>query len=86
MTSSTGTEQVLRDFIVQHLAWSGRPEDLTSDYDLLVNDVIDSVGIFELVDLIENGIGVEIEDHELVAENFATLAQLARLVESKRGS
>jgi acyl carrier protein len=77
------TTENLRDFIVDHLRWDGAPRQLTDDYPLLENGVIDSFGIFEIVQFLEDECSVEIADDELVPENFATLAAIAKLVESK---
>jgi acyl carrier protein len=77
------TTEKLRDFIVDHLRWDGASSQLTDDYPLLDNGVIDSLGIFEIVQFLEDECSVEIADDELVPENFATLAAIAKLVESK---
>jgi acyl carrier protein len=68
----------LRTFIVDELGWRG-PE-LTEDYPLLENRVIDSLGLFRIVGFLEAEYGVEIDDADLVPENFATLAKIAELV------
>jgi acyl carrier protein len=77
-------EQSLRDYIVTDLGWTGDPSLLTDDYDLLENDVIDSIGVFQLVGLIEERLGVEVPDDELVPENFTSVGALARMVETHR--
>jgi acyl carrier protein len=77
------TTETLRDFIVDQLRWDGAPRQLTDDYPLLESGVIDSFGIFEIVQFLEDECSVEIADDELVPENFATLAAIAKLVESK---
>lgn len=80
------TEESLRDFIVNDLGWSGDRALLTDDYDLLENDVIDSIGVFQLVSLIEERLGVEVPDDELVPENFSSVGALARMVDAHRAS
>jgi acyl carrier protein len=80
------TEESLRDFIVEDLGWGGDPAQLTGDYDLLENGVIDSIGVFQLVSLIEERLGVEVPDDDLVPENFASVAALARMVDAHRAS
>ena len=76
-------EAELRTFIVDELGWQGSPALLTDDYALVANDVIDSLGIFELVTFIEDHYQVEIDDEELVLENFETLGAMGRLLRSK---
>ena len=76
-------EDDVRDYLVKESRWRKPREELLSDYPLIENTVIDSLGIFQLVGMIEDHYGVEVEDEELVRENFNTLSAIARLVESK---
>jgi acyl carrier protein len=75
----------LRGFIVEELNWDGR-ETLTDDYPLIERKVVDSMGILSIVSFIESEFRVEVRDEELVSANFGTIADMARLVESKRGA
>ncbi len=75
----------VRDFIVGQPSWRGPASDLTDDYPLVEKKVLDSMAIFELVAFIEQSFGIEIEDEELVSENFATLKAIDRLISSKLG-
>ena len=77
------TERV-RDFIVEELRWSGPREQLSADYPLLDKGVIDSLGLMQIVQLLEDECGVEIADGDIVPENFASLAAIESLVASKR--
>jgi acyl carrier protein len=74
----------VRSFIVEELRFSGPPEQLSADYPLLDNGVIDSLGLMQIVQLLEDDCGVEIADGDIVPENFASLAAIENLVESKR--
>jgi acyl carrier protein len=69
----------LRNFIISELGWRG-PE-LTDDYPLLENHVIDSLGVFQIVEFLESEYGVVVPDEELVPAKFATLASIAELVD-----
>ncbi len=71
----------VRDFIMDELRWRGDRAALTDDYPLLENGVIDSLGLFRIVEFLESQYGVEIDDQELVPTNFGTLAAIARLAE-----
>lgn len=76
----------IRRFIVEELHWNGSVGGPTDDYDLLQNDVLDSMGIFEIVSFVESEFGIEILDDDLLPENFATIGAITRLIESKRAS
>lgn len=77
------TTERVRDFIVDGLRWDGSPEQLTDDYPLIAGGVIDSLGLFRIVEFLEATYGVEIADEELLPESFETLRSIAKLVESK---
>ena len=44
---------------------------------------IDSLGLIRLVSFMESDCGIRVEDEELVADNFATLSSLGKLLEQK---
>ena len=44
---------------------------------------IDSLGVIRLVAFLENDLGIQVEDEELIAENFATLRRLGELLATK---
>ena len=77
------TPDRIRNMIVKDLAWAGAPEDLTLDYALIENDVLDSLGIYQMVTMIQDEFAIEIDDLELVPENFETIGAMSRLVDSK---
>jgi acyl carrier protein len=74
-------EATLRNVIVEQLGYTGSPDDLTTDYELLDSDVIDSLGILSLVSFIEDHWSIEIDDDQLVPDTFATLGAMTALVE-----
>ncbi len=44
---------------------------------------IDSLGLVRLVAFLETDLGIQIDDEELIAENFETLRKLGELIASK---
>lgn len=78
------TDTRIRNFVLTELGWDRPEEELTADFLLLEEKAIDSLGVYQLVSFLEEEYGVSIGDHELVPDNFASLATIGRLVESKR--
>lgn len=78
-------EERVRRFILEELQWDQRAE-LTDEYPLIDGEVLDSLGIYQLVSFLESEFEIEIRDQELIPENFGTIGDLARLVSSKRAS
>jgi acyl carrier protein len=73
----------IEQFIVNNLH-SGRDVDsLTDDYDLLAGEVIDSLGIAELITFLEKEYGIQVDDGDLDPENFRTVGKIVAFVESK---
>ncbi len=54
------------------------------DYPLLEKGVLDSMGIIQVVAFLEDEFGIEVDDAELVPENFETIGSIAELIDSKR--
>lgn len=76
-------EQRVRQYLVSNLRWFGSPDSLTSDYRLIDNDVLDSMAIFEVISFIEDQYGIQVEDQDLVPENFESIKAIAALVAAK---
>lgn len=72
------TERLLLAFIVDELL----DEPFRGD-DPLAAGVVDSLGIEQLLAYIEEEFGVELEEEEIVYDNFESLTVLAALVDSK---
>jgi acyl carrier protein len=66
------------------LTSDGLQEALTDDYPLLDRQVLDSLGLFQLVAFLESEYGIEIDDEELVPANFGSIKDVSHLVETKR--
>jgi acyl carrier protein len=78
------TEEKIRTFIIEELGFDGDRAAFTSDTKLLDENVLDSLGVYELVTYLEGQYGIEVMDEEMVPENFGTITSLVALVETKR--
>jgi acyl carrier protein len=56
------------------------PADLPDDFDLLLNGVIDSFGILEMVSAIEEEFEIELDLEALDAEQITVLGPLSRFI------
>ena len=54
------------------------------DDDSLFPSVVDSLGIVELVDFLEETYGIQVDEDELVVSNFSSLEAVASLIERKQ--
>ena len=78
-------QEVLTDYISKEVvAKTGQPMP-TLDQPLLDSQggVIDSLNMWPLIVFIESHFGIQIEDTDIMQENFQTLRALAKFVETK---
>lgn len=81
-TEMTTTEHVRR-FVLEELEYAGDPADLTDDFELLEEGVLDSLGIMALVEYLEAAFDIVIDEDDIVAERFETIASIAALADTK---
>ena len=75
----------IRDFIVDNFMIGKNLEDLNDSSSLLDLGIIDSTGILELVQHIEETFSFSIEDHELVPDNLDSIDKLVMFIQQKTG-
>ncbi len=56
------------------------------DADPLMPDVIDSLGVMEVVSFIEEHYGVEVAEDELLVDNFRTFEAIGGLIDRKQNA
>ena len=78
-------EDRVRQFLLEEVGWQGDPSTLTSDVPLLDSGILDSIGIFQLVAALEEEYDVQIQDRDLVPENFGSIKGIVRLVHARGG-
>ena len=78
------TEDLIRQYINDELAKDVLREPLRDDDLLLERQILDSLGLFQLVGYLENEFDIEVRDEELVPANFGSVRDIARLVREKQ--
>lgn len=63
-----------------------RSKRLEDSSQLLEEGVLDSLGVLELVNYLQDELGVPVEDEELIPENFSSIDTIAAFVETKRAA
>ncbi len=83
------TEEIngqIREFILAHFPIANQQQSLPDEESLLDNNIIDSMGILELVEFIETKFEITVDDEELVPQNFQSIADLSNFVRTKINS
>lgn len=77
-------EPLIREFIASSLLYSQDGFNYADDASLLREQIIDSLGVVELMAFLEKRFGVKVEQKEVRPENFDSVARLAAFVRSKQ--
>jgi acyl carrier protein len=72
-------------FIVEEITGDLVPGPLAHDEDLLAADLIDSLGITQLVTFLEGRFGIVVGDEDLTPDNFRSVDAIVAFVERKGG-
>jgi acyl carrier protein len=83
MKKHDNVETELRRFIGHYFLPRAGLKTFSSEDSFMAKGIIDSTGVLELVEFIEEKFRVTIEDEELIPDNFDSLKKLARFVDRK---
>lgn len=86
MTSKPGRTQVdikaqIRRYVAQNFLFSDNGFELSDDASFLEEGIVDSTGVLELVLFVEDTYNIEVDDDEIVPDNFDSVGSLAAFIE-----
>ena len=73
-------KEVVRGWLQENVSTNG---ELSDDYPLIRKGVLTSLQTVELVMFMEDRFDIIVEDEDMIEDNFATLDDIAVLIESK---
>lgn len=73
-------EELIRDFIAKKILFSDAGYPHRDDASFLQEGIIDSLGVMELVEFVQETFAVRVEQSEVTPENFDSVARLAAFV------
>jgi acyl carrier protein len=79
----TSVEQKLRTIVTETFL-IGNTNELHGDDSFIETGIIDSTGILQLVEFVEQEFGVKVDDEDLVPENLDSINRLVAFVERKK--
>jgi acyl carrier protein len=77
-------EQSVRAFITENFMLSDSDLEISSTESFLEKGLIDSMGVLEIVDFIENEFGFSVSDEDLLPENLDSIQLITAFVTRKR--
>jgi acyl carrier protein len=81
---SDDVKQALKEFILNEFLPGEDPSELTDTTPLVTGGVLDSIATLKLVLFLEERYGVSFQAHEIDPEHMDTIADIERLVLSKK--
>ena len=77
-----GYLETIREYVIEDFLF-GDDSGLEADTSFLESGIIDSTGILELIQFIEETYDIRIEDEELIPENLDSLKNVVQFLERK---
>ena len=74
----------VRTFILENYLFTDDESALGPDESLLDRGIVDSTGMLEIIMFIEDELGVQVEDEEMIPENLDSVNRIAAFVGRKR--
>ena len=75
--------QKLRHFILENYLFSDDEAALGDDDSFLDGGILDSMGILELIEYLDEGLGIKVEGDELVPDNLDSINSLLKFISIK---
>jgi acyl carrier protein len=81
--SDERVKSVVREFVEKNFLFENGKHSLDDDLSFYQEGIIDSTGILELVEFIENTFKISVEDEELVPDNLDSLSRISAYIRRK---
>lgn len=76
----------LRDFVVTNYLFGDESRAPSDDESLMDQGLVDSTGILELIEFLEDEFGIQVSEAETLPENLGSIDALSRYVQVKHVS
>ena len=79
-------EHEIREFVVDNFLFGQSAESFSNSDSFLEKGLIDSVGILTLMEFVRDKYAIEMDEGELIPENWDSVGKIARFVRGKLSS
>ena len=76
----------IKEFIIDNFLFGSTDEPFSNEDSFLEKGIIDSTGILELIEFIEENYEIKVEDDEMIPENLDSLQKVSLFIQKKIGS
>lgn len=77
------TRQLIRSYIGENFLFSRNGFNLGDDLSFLETGIVNSLGVMELVQFVEEQFGIPVADEDVVPANFDSVNRLAAYIERR---
>jgi acyl carrier protein len=81
--SNSEARQELRTFILENYLFTQDETALADDDSFLDGGILDSMGILELIEFLEDSFGIKVEGDELIPDNLDSINNILQFMASK---
>lgn len=78
-------EDKVRDFILDNFLFTDEKTAISIDDSFMEKGIVDSTGMLEIVNFIEDEIKIKIDDDEMIPENLDSINNIVAFVKKKKG-
>lgn len=78
-------EEKIRNYIAQNILFSKNGYPYEDHVSFLEEGIVDSTSVLELVMFVEDQFNISVEDHEIIPDNFDSVASLGDYIRRKQG-
>ncbi len=71
--------KIIKTFIIENFLF-GEGNDLKDDTSFLEEGIIDSTGVLELIEFLEDEFNIQIDDEDMIPENLDSLKNLIQYI------
>lgn len=79
----TSIDDTIEQYVQENFLYARPDYVLESDTKLLKEGLVDSMGVMELVDFIEEKFGLTVQDADITEQNFESTGSIARFIRSR---
>jgi acyl carrier protein len=73
----------LRLFVLDNFLFTEDQDELKNDDSFMDKNIVDSTGILEIIEFLEEECSIKIEDEELIPDNLDSIQKIVSFVERK---
>lgn len=84
MSTTMSIETQIRNYILENFLYTKDEGKLRNTASFLEDGIVDSTGILELLLFVEETFGIQVEDEEVIPDNFDSVVRLTRYICMKK--